>query len=110
VILSPRVFYFLQNQKASFRKSRKKGEIFIKKRQIRESLCWTCRRAYAKPDPDGCGFHRNGEAVYTQAEVRETKGHLRIIVRECPYYKISERARRDYEEWGLEIPKQEKAL
>lgn len=23
-----------------------------------ESLCWSCSRAYAKPDPEDCGFHR----------------------------------------------------
>lgn len=23
-----------------------------------DSLCWDCARAYSRPDPEGCGFHR----------------------------------------------------
>jgi len=25
---------------------------------VKQSLCWSCDRAYALPDPEGCGFHR----------------------------------------------------
>lgn len=33
-----------------------------------ESKCWTCSRAYALPDPEGCGFHRQEhEPVYDDA-------------------------------------------
>lgn len=88
----------------------KKGGVFIKRKRYRESLCWTCKRAYAKPDPNGCGFHRNGEAVYTRAEIKDTQEQLRIIVKECSYYGISERAIRDYKQWKLKIPKQAAAL
>ena len=31
------------------------------------SLCWSCARAYARPDPEGCGKFRNKEKVWQEA-------------------------------------------
>lgn len=77
---------------------------------LRESLCWSCTKAYAKPEPYGCGFHRNGEKVYQDAlitkakknttsnfgntEEEETEAILLDIVRvvKCEHYNISKRA------------------
>lgn len=52
------------------------------------SLCWTCARCYALPDPDGCGFHRmDHRPVYDRAETRYTPfGGLMVCVTDCAQY------------------------
>lgn len=63
-----------------------------------ESLCWSCGRAYAKPDPDGCGFHRKErESVFEQSELSEksrglkTTSYISVTVTRCSLYKMSDR-------------------
>ncbi|MCK9327741.1 MAG: helix-turn-helix domain-containing protein [Bacteroidales bacterium] len=65
----------------------------------RESLCWSCRRAYAKPDPDGCGFHRREhEQVFSERELKESMHtqkngiytYIKIVVTKCEHYEMSE--------------------
>lgn len=59
------------------------------------TICDTCDRAYAKPDPDGCGFHRKEhERVYAEAIVKpnnyltkvETNMEGLIVVTKCDLY------------------------
>lgn len=51
---------------------------------VTQSLCWTCARAYALPDPAGCAFHRrtvNGEI----------EGFPYLLAKESRrYYKVGE--------------------
>ena len=66
------------------------------------SICWLCSRAYALPDPEGCGFHRKEhDRIYRKAEERLTsspKGNiLCITVLECDHFEVSMRAIRDSE-------------
>ena len=35
----------------------------------RESKCWTCPRAYAKPDPQGCAWIRHHIQVWEKAVI-----------------------------------------
>ena len=57
-----------------------------------ESICWTCSRAYAKPDPEGCGFHRQEhEHVFDAAKIepRVNAAHepMKVVmVTECQHY------------------------
>lgn len=57
-----------------------------------ESLCWTCARAYARPDPEGCGFHRKEhEHVFDKAKIegRVNAAHepMKVVmVTKCRYY------------------------
>lgn len=54
-----------------------------------ESLCWTCPRAYAKPDPKGCAWIRHHIQVWNKATIeprvnKETDESYDIyIVTEC---------------------------
>ena len=71
--------------------------------QASKSICWLCSRAYALPDPEGCGFHRKEhEPIYKRAEKRLTsypkgKNMLCITVLECDHLEMSMRAIRDSE-------------
>jgi len=51
-----------------------------------ESLCWTCLRAYALPDPQGCAWIRKQEHVWDRAINR---GNGFFIVTNCSQYKPS---------------------
>jgi DNA-binding CsgD family transcriptional regulator len=55
---------------------------------LKQSLCWTCARARALPDPEGCAFHRREhEHVYDQAEYAYNKDGDRVVsVTECQRY------------------------
>lgn len=65
-----------------------------------ESICWSCARAYAKQDPEGCGFHRQEhEEVWDEAEraIRSkptacTEEKYEVIrVTKCKQYEIQDR-------------------
>ncbi len=73
-------------------------------KQPRESLCWSCSRAYALPDPLGCAFHRIGhDHVFDSAEFAQrvvtTRGEKIytkvIIVQKCQNYELSDKYTRD---------------
>ena len=67
-----------------------------------ESICWTCARAYARPDPEGCGFHRTSNHIkdlYQNKYITEARLRVRskptasteekyevIIVTKCRHY------------------------
>ena len=86
----------------------------------RESLCWSCRRAYAKPDPDGCGFHREGhEQVFSEGETKKyshvqksgrVDAYTRIVVTKCKHYVMSENilasARKAYKQKVSKYPQE----
>lgn len=53
-----------------------------------ESLCWTCMRANARPDPDGCPYHRFGKLCFDAWKIETyTYGDSReipiLIVTKC---------------------------
>jgi len=58
---------------------------------LKQSLCWTCARARALPDPEGCAFHRREhEHVYDQAEYAYNKDGDRVVsVTECQRYAMT---------------------
>ena len=64
-------------------------------RKTVESLCWSCAKAWAKPDPEGCGKFRSGEKVWQEAiEKQVTYGGgvettMQIVA--CEQYVKSER-------------------
>lgn len=75
-------------------KSQQKAQ---KRPNPKQSLCWTCARAYALPDPAGCAFHRrtaSGEIEglpYTQAKesrrsYRDGEYLVVYTVQECADY------------------------
>ena len=80
----------------------------VKQSHHKASWCWSCTRAYAKPDPYGCGFHRKEHAeVFDEAKkIFVTNSHndpiLVTIVTKCKDYQVSmrdlmDRQRRDDE-------------
>jgi hypothetical protein len=56
-----------------------------------ESKCWTCMRGNARPDPDGCPYHRLGKLCFDKWRI-ETKDNGRggtvdvLVVTECKLY------------------------
>ena len=58
-----------------------------------ESICWTCARAYARPDPEGCGFHRREhehvfEAVKIEDRVNAAHEPMQVfLVTKCRSYR-----------------------
>jgi len=55
-----------------------------KKPNPNQSLCWTCARAYALPDPAGCAFHRRTASG-------EIEGFPYLLAKESQrYYKVGE--------------------
>lgn len=83
-----RHFYKLKNNRpADARKSTK------------ASLCWSCTRARALPDPYGCAFHRKEhKPIYSAAEmVVKNSDHpmLTTTVTECKFWELSIRDMRD---------------
>jgi hypothetical protein len=62
-----------------------------------ESLCWSCTRAYAFPDPKGCAFHRKEhKEVFDEAiislRVYHPGSHYKVVcVTRCRYYELSAR-------------------
>lgn len=64
-----------------------------------ETLCATCTRAYARPDPAGCAFHRRDYVTreieghpYSRAKmVYRSQGDTPIIVLECEQYQKDQR-------------------
>ena len=64
------------------------------------SICWSCARARALPDPIGCAFHRRGrERVYDAAEVYTRTGQgngetMQVtVVTKCRYFEQGIRRR-----------------
>ena len=63
-----------------------------------ETLCASCARAYARPDPAGCAFHRRDYLTreieghpYTQHKVRRITGvHNAVVVQKCPDYRADD--------------------
>lgn len=55
------------------------GRNYVKKTDVEKayghatSICWSCARAYALPDPAGCGWHRREhEQVWDEAATKYT--------------------------------------
>ena len=74
---------------------------------IKSSLCWSCTRARAKPDPIGCAFHRRGhERIFDEAETYTRSGQGNgytmevVIVTKCRFYDLSLRDLQDRQRGG----------
>lgn len=46
-----------------------------------ETLCWTCKRGYSRPDPEGCIYHRMLAEDRRSAEFDWHKRHVKRINR-----------------------------
>lgn len=62
-----------------------------------EAKCWTCARAYARPDPQGCVYIRSGGQIHVEgSEIKYLKpenfgNNRRQMVVCCPNYDRSNR-------------------
>lgn len=67
---------------------------------VSESICWHCARAYAKPDPDGCAFHRKEhEHIFDEAVIGNRAEEQAVIkVKKCQHFKMSDRLLGKYRE------------
>ena len=67
------------------------------------SLCWTCTRAYALPDPEGCGFHRRErrrvfeDAIIKKRADQDGCTYKTFTVTKCKQYELSMRHLKDTE-------------
>lgn len=62
-----------------------------------EAKCWTCSRAYARPDPQGCVYIRSGGQIHVEgSEIKYLKpenfgnNHRQMVIM-CPNYDRSNR-------------------
>ena len=71
-----------------------------------DSLCWICARAYARPDPYGCAWHRQEhEPIWKTAELKEAtykrkgqpQGIMITTVTECIFFELSLRSQQEQE-------------
>lgn len=87
------------------RKCSRKKQLVQQRERRSSTLCWTCSRAYALPDPYGCAFHRRNAQTgeiqgfpFSKASLGERSYNGKqgvtmtiYIVQECPDYRIGSR-------------------
>lgn len=68
--------------------------------QAGASICWSCARGRALPDPHGCAFHRREhKPIFASAVIVERRNngteYKSVTVTECEYWELSIRDMRD---------------
>ena len=70
------------------------------KEHVGASICWSCKRARALPDPFGCAFHRREHRfIFSAAVVADRRNNgtecKSVTVTECDFWELSIRDMRD---------------